>query len=171
MFKPHRNGHCTHPDCVHPDGATIVISKGWCDRCNFRVKQEKKKAAGKKTGPYKYKKVATGEKTVFEAVLDNLPDTITRCFVCGVRVAVVTHNNFGHVLAKGKYPLFRLKPENVVILCHRFVADANGLQGCHFSYDHTPHSTLKGEGWEKLFALREKLIEEYNKLVINSHNI
>jgi hypothetical protein len=107
---------------------------------------------------------ATGEKDVFESVLDNISDLEeTRCFVCGVRVAVVTHSNFGHVLSKGKYPKFKLNPANIVILCHRIIANENG-NGCHNLYDHSPHSELKGEGWERLFELREKLKEEYKKI-------
>jgi 5-methylcytosine-specific restriction endonuclease McrA len=107
----------------------------------------------------------TGESSIFEAVLDGISDMEeTKCFVCGIRVAVVTHNNMAHVLSKKQYPKFRLNPKNIVILCHRIIADEHGFQGCHFSYDMTPHSQLKGEGWEKLFELREQLKQEYKEL-------
>lgn len=106
----------------------------------------------------------TGEKNVFEDVLDNIPyDTETKCFVCGQLIALVMPHNFAHVLSKGKYAKFRLKPENIVLLCHKIIADKDG-QGCHYAYDFTPNSELNGEGWEKLFELREKLKEEYKKL-------
>lgn len=124
---------------------------------------KKEKKPLKRTAIKKTFKV-TGEKDVFESVLDNLSDLEeTKCFVCGIRVAVVTHNNFAHVLAKGKYPKFRLNPANVVILCHRMIANENG-NGCHNLYDTSPHSKLKGEGWEKLFELREQLKEEYKRI-------
>ncbi len=107
---------------------------------------------------------ATGEKSVFEDVLDSIPDTEeTKCFVCGTKIALVMPHNFAHVLSKGKFARFRLKPENIVLLCHKIIADKDG-QGCHYAYDFTPHSNLKGEGWERLFELREKLKLEYKNL-------
>lgn len=153
MFKPHY-GYCKF---CEQDDQLIVVKAGYCQKCNYENKQSKKKAAGKKSGPYKYIKKATGEKHVFEEVLDGLPDTETKCFVCGIRIPLITHHNMAHVLAKGKYPLFRLNPNNIRILCYNFQGT-----GCHSKYDHWPHSELKGEGWEKLFALRDELKKEYN---------
>lgn len=152
-------GTCANIFCKK-ENVLIPVKSGVCVYCNEAKKKADKRAAGKVSkvkvnGP-------TGEKDVFHAVLDNLPDEITRCFVCRKRIAVVTHNNFAHVLPKGKYPKFRLNPDNLVLLCHRMVA-VDGDPGCHFSYDMTPHSELKGEGWERLFALRDKLKEEYKR--------
>lgn len=117
-----------------------------------------------KRSAIKKKFVSTGEKGVFESKLDEISDNEeTKCFVCETRIALLMPHNFAHVLSKGQYPKYRLNPDNIVLLCHKIIADENG-QGCHYAYDMTPHSKLKGEGWERLFALRDKLKEEYKNL-------
>ena len=156
MFRPHI-GNCVN--CPRTN-VPIVVRDGFCDKCNYDRKQAKKKAAGKKTGKYTYVRQATGEGELFrELALNTIGDEPTRCFVCGKLVAVVTHNNMAHVLAKGKYPKMRLEPENIRILCFNIQGT-----GCHSLYDHSPHSELKGEGWERLFELRDRLKEEYKQL-------
>jgi hypothetical protein len=151
MFKIHY-GICV----LCNQESLLVVKKMWCDKCNYEQKQNKKKLAGKKSGKYKYIKKATGEKDVFEAVLDNLPDGPTKCFVCDITVALVTHHNMAHVLAKGKYPKARLDPNNIRVLCYNIQGT-----GCHSKYDFYPHGELKGEGWERLFKLRDELKEQY----------
>ena len=121
---------------------------------------KKKEPKPLKRSPLKKKFKATGEMETFQAVIAELPDTVTRCFVCDERITLVTHSNFAHILSKKQYPDFRNNPDNIRILCFKPIADENG-NGCHFLYDHTPHSNLKGEGWEKLFKLRNELIEQY----------
>jgi len=152
MFEPHY-GDCI--ECKKSD-QLIVVKAGLCQRCNYKKKQDKKKSEGKKTGGYKYVRKVTGEGNLFEDVLNNLDDEATTCFVCGIPVPLVTHFNLAHVLAKGKYPAFRLNPDNIRILCYNIQGT-----GCHSKYDHSPHSELKGEGWEKLFELRDRLKKEY----------
>lgn len=106
----------------------------------------------------------TGEGNVFENIITNLPDDKeTVCFVCGTKIALLMPHNFAHVLSKGKYTKFRLNEENIVLLCHKVIADKDG-QGCHHAYDFRPHSELKGDGWERLFEKREELKEQYKKL-------
>jgi len=112
----------------------------------------------------KKKVKATGERHVFAEVLDEIPyDGPTRCFVCNKQISVVTHHNFAHILSKKQYPLFRLNPENIKIMCFNFVA-INGDQGCHYNYDFKPRSELKEEMWQKVFELEEQLKNEYNGL-------
>lgn len=159
MFKAHY-GTCIK---CEKEQQLIVVKSGYCEKCNYELKQSKKKSAGKKTGRYVYKRVATGEGGVFERIIESLSDTETVCFVCQIRVPIITHHNIAHVLAKGKYPKMRLDPNNLVVLCHKIVADESG-QGCHYAYDMTPHSELKGEGWERLFELRNQLKEHYKTL-------
>ena len=158
MFKAHY-GYC--PFCSQ-EAQLIVVKKGYCQQCNEKQKQAKKKAVGKKTTKYHYVREATGEKDTFHAVLDNLPDTETVCFVCKTRIAAVTVHNFAHILSKKQYPLYRNNPNNIRLLCHRFVADADGFQGCHFAYDMQPRSQIidKPE-WQELFELEEQLKKEY----------
>lgn len=168
MFKP-TSGTCVR--CEKED-QLIVVKKGYCQKCNWEIKQEKKKAEGKKTGRYVYKKEPTGEKDTFHAVLDNLDDKETKCFVCGIPIAVVTHNNFAHVLNKKKFPMFRNNPENIKILCHRIIAGTNEktgkpTNGCHSDFDTKPRSELTHEMWNKLFELEEKLKKEYKEMYGN----
>jgi hypothetical protein len=47
MFRPH-HGTCLHPDCKSPEGALLVVKKGWCQRCNHNEKQAKKGSKAKK---------------------------------------------------------------------------------------------------------------------------
>ena len=118
-----------------------------------------------KRSAIKKKFKSTGEKNTFHEVLDNLSDhEETVCYVCGIPIALVTHCNFSHVLPKGKYSLFRNNPNNIKLLCHRIVADKDGNQGCHFSWDFKPRSELKGDGWEKMFELEEELKQEYKRI-------
>jgi len=160
-FKPHI-GSCKF--CPRTD-VMIPVKSGACIYCNHENKQKAKKAAGKKTGGYKYIREATGEKDVFLAKLDSLDEFETRCFVCKTRIALVTPHNFAHVLSKKQYPLFRLNPENLVLLCHRFVADADGFQGCHYRLDMEPRSKIENDPqWQPLFELEARLKEEYKKL-------
>lgn len=159
MFKPHY-GSCSQ---CEKDDQLIVVKAGLCQKCNWENKQAKKKAAGKKSGAYKYVREATGEAEMFrEIALNTIGDEATRCWVCGTPIAVVTHNNMAHILAKGKYPNFRLKPENVKILCFNIQGT-----GCHNRLDHAPLSTLTEHGWKKLFELREKLKQEYGQTSID----
>ena len=105
----------------------------------------------------------TGEGDVHLEVLDRLSDfEAAKCFVCGIPLALVTHNNMAHVLPKGKYPKFRLNPDNIVLLCHRIVADKDGFQGCHFCWDMRPRSEIINDPkWEAMFELEERLKKEY----------
>lgn len=125
-------------------------------------KKEKKPL---KRSAIKKKFKVTGEGCTFATVLDNLSDMEeTKCFVCQIPIAYVDHNNFAHVLSKGKYPLFRLEPENIRLLCHRIIADDDGNQGCHYAWDFKPRSELVGEGWERMKELEAELKECYKEL-------
>jgi hypothetical protein len=161
MFKPFY-GKCSNPDC-NQDNPLIVVKRGLCQFCNHKEKQEKKKKSGKKTGGYTYVKEATGEGELFEEIMKDFGDDPVKCFVCGRRISLLMPHNFAHVLPKGKYSSFRLYKPNIVILCHLIVADENGNQGCHYSWDFKPRSELKGEGWEKMFELEEELKNKHKE--------
>lgn len=108
---------------------------------------------------------ATGEKPIFQEVLDEVPyDAPIKCFVCKKQISVVTHRNFSHILPKKQYPAFRLNPENIKIMCFRFIADENGSQGCHYDWDFKPRSELKGEMWDNVKELEAELKNKYNEL-------
>jgi len=157
MFKIHY-GYCKF---CEQDSQLIVVSKGYCQKCNHEQKQAKKKVAGKKTGGYKYIREATGEGEMFrEIALNQLPDETTKCFVCKKVIAIVTHNNMAHILAKGKYPKFRLNPDNIRILCFNIQGT-----GCHSKLDARPRSEIINDpDWQELFELESQLKEEYKQL-------
>lgn len=155
MFKPH---YSTCVSC-HKDDQLIVVKRGLCQRCNHEEKQAKKKSEGKKSG-YKYVRTATGEKDVFQEILDSYDDKPIYCFVCKKRLTLITHHNFAHVLPKGRYPKYRLNPDNLKILCF----DIN-TGGCHRKYDFSPKSDLEADdNFKEILELRERLKIEYNKL-------
>jgi hypothetical protein len=125
-------------------------------------KREKKKPKPLKRTAIKQKFKPTGEKHAFEEVLDEISyDGPTTCFVCGWQISIVTHNNFAHILAKGKYPTLRLYPPNIKIMCHHIIAvnRGNGIptNGCHSDWDTKPKSTLTDPMWDKVFELEEEL--------------
>lgn len=131
---------------------------------------EKKKPKPLKRSPIKRKYKPTGEKYTFEEVLDDIPyDGPTRCFVCGIKIAIVTHNNFAHILSKKKFPLFRNAPDNIKLMCHSPIARINEVtgkptNGCHSDFDTKPRSELTHEMWDKVFKLKEELLEEYKRI-------
>jgi len=157
MFKPHY-GACSA--CPRTE-VMIPVKSGMCVYCNYEKKQKSKKAAGKKTSTYKYTREATGEGEMFrEIALNTVGDEATTCFVCGIRIAVVTHHNMAHILAKGKYPAFRLNPDNIKILCYNYQGT-----GCHSKLDARPRSEIINDPkWQKLFELEAELKEEYKNL-------
>ena len=119
----------------------------------FKPKKAKK--------PLSKARKATGEMETFEAVIAELPDTVTKCFVCDERITLVTHSNFAHVISKGKYEKARLDPNNIKILCHKIIVDENG-QGCHYQWDMRPRSEIVNNPmWEKMFILEKELKEKY----------
>lgn len=154
MFKPH---HATCIQCHQP--SIVVVKAMLCAKCNYDNKQKKKKADGKSTAKYTYKRESTGEGALMESIVENLPDHETVCFVCGKRIAVLTYSNMAHMLPKGKYSAYRLYTDNIRILC--FNLDGTG---CHSRLDHQPKSTLTEEGWQKVFDLQEKLKKQYPEI-------
>jgi 5-methylcytosine-specific restriction endonuclease McrA len=161
MFKPFF-GICSQCD----NEGMLVVKKLWCARCNHENKQKAKKAAGKKVAKYQYVREATGEGEMMrETVLNMLGDEATRCFVCGIPIAALTYSNMSHVLPKGKYPEFRLKPENLKVLCHKFIADENGNNGCHQIWDFRPRSYIVNDPmWQEMIELETQLKEEYSRI-------
>jgi len=152
MFQPHY-GTCTQ---CNKDEQLIVVKKGYCQKCNYDLKQVKKKSEGKSIAKKPSFK-ATGEKDVFHVVLDSFGDDPITCFVCGKRLSITTHHNFAHILRKGRYERFRLNPDNIRIMCYNIQGT-----GCHSVFDNNPRSDIINKPeWQKVFELEEKLKEEY----------
>lgn len=159
MFKPHY-GYCKF---CEKDGQMIAVKSGHCQQCNHKNKQAKKKAAGKKTGNYQYVREATGEGEMMRAIgLDALGEEATVCFVCKTPIAALTYSNFAHVISKGKHPEFRLKPENIVILCHNYFDTG---RSCHHIWDFKPRSEIANDPmWQEMIELEQQLKQEYKNL-------
>lgn len=152
MFQPH------HGVCIKCDKEGIIaVKKGYCQRCNYEIKQAKKKSEGKSVAKKQVFK-ATGEKDVFQVILDSFEDNPITCFVCGKRLSLVTHSNFAHILRKGRYERFRLNPDNIRIMCYNIQGT-----GCHSIFDNNPRSEIINKPeWQKVFELEERLKQEYN---------
>jgi len=161
-FRPHY-GYCKF---CEKDDQLICVSKGYCQICNHKNKEAKKKAAGKKSSVYRYVKEASGEGEMMRSIgLDKLGEGATRCFVCGLPIAALTYSNFAHVLPKGKYEAYRLNPENIVILCHNLVSNNDGTGNCHYKWDFRPRSEIQDDPmWQEMLTLEEQLKEEYKNL-------
>jgi len=162
MFKPHI-GSCNF--CPRTD-VMIAVKSGACIYCNHENKQKAKKAAGKKTGGYKYIREATGEGEIFAEILNEREPV---CFVCGEPITLVMPHNFMHILPKGKYEAFRLYKPNIQLACFKIIAqnDGNGnpTQGHHYDWDFKPESELrKNPLFDKVFELEARLKEEYKRL-------
>lgn len=178
MFKPHI-GNCN--TCSRTE-TWIVIKAGLCQYCNHEKKQSNTSnirrgvrheinERGNKKGISKVirrvsSKKPTGEREVFQGIADNLRDR-WNCFVCGRPLGDLTASNFAHVLPKAlnKYPLFKLNPDNIRLLCH----DSYG--SCHHRFDKEPRSTLTEPMWQPLFDLEAQLKEEYKQLKLNSQSL
>jgi hypothetical protein len=68
-------------------------------------------------------------------------------------------NCFAHVLNKGKYPHFRLKKENIVLLtpAEHFMLDQGTIQ------HRDNYAEATGCDWGKIFELKERLIQQYEE--------
>jgi hypothetical protein len=149
MFKVHY-GICV---LCNQEGL-LVVRKLWCDKCNYEQKQNKKKLAGKKSGKYKYIKKATGEKELFEQIAI---EREWKCFVTGQTLWELKSSQFSHVLPKAlnKFPLFKLNPDNIVLLSDE----------AHRLWDFGSREELKKDSeWDKMFKLEAELKKQYKKL-------
>ena len=153
MFKPH-NAICT--ECSN--FTLVVVKKGLCAKCNYELKQSKKKAEGKDTKKKTYVKKPTGELELFRHLCATREH---KCFICKKPLYVLTVSNFMHVIPKGKCEKLRLVEENIVIGCHDFESS------CHDVWDKQPRSKIKDNPiWKPIFELEEKLKNQYKSVTI-----
>ena len=151
MIKP-KKGKCV--DC-HDDKPEQWLAKNKPPLCrwhNEKRKAEVKKSKGK--SPYKYIKKATGERELFEEILE---DRGARSEISDEPIYNIGPINFIHLLAKGqgRYPLFKLNKDNIVI----------GTAEEHHEFDHGSQSKLREDPrWDWVFEKIEKLKREYKEL-------
>ncbi len=144
MFKPH-NAVCTQCSKF----ALVVVKKGLCAKCNYELKQNKKKAEGKSIKKKTYVRKKTGELECFKLIWEKRPHF---CEVCKSSIKYARPTNFAHILAKSTYPSLRLAEENIAILC----------EGCHYKFDFGDSSSAD---FDALKLKRETLKQNYYKFV------
>lgn len=91
--------------------------------------------------------MATGEKEVMWRVWQKHDHF---CEVCEEQLLHFNPANCAHILNKNKYPLYRLNPDNIAILCLT----------CHAIYDQAPHKM--DERFIHLLNKESKLKREYD---------
>ncbi len=164
MFKPHI-GDCSNTGCNRTN-VPIVVRDGYCDKCNHNRKQATKKASGRSVAKKTFAPTASGEGAMMREIgLSLLNDEYTRCSVCQSPIAALTYSNFAHILPKGKYPDFRLNPDNITILCHNLVNNNESTGNCHYKWDFRPRSEIQDDPmWAKMFEKEALLKEQYKNL-------
>ncbi len=89
----------------------------------------------------------TGEKEVFKLIWDSRKHG---CEVCGIGIKEAKASNFAHVLPKGAYPEFRLREDNIFLLCSE----------CHDRQHYYGNSLRTSHKWSRFFRRRDELMEE-----------
>ena len=106
----------------------------------------------------------TGEALLFDTIWKTRPHI---SFISGKPINIEYHSNlwyncFFHVLAKGKYPAFRLLDKNIVLgLPDEHTLYDQGTEGQRRKYAEQCENDGGGCDWEKLYSLREELKSEY----------
>lgn len=139
-----------------PDGnqrkTTYSSSLRTIGRCKVDVGRKQEIAQGVLR---KFKaKTPTGEREIFAEIAS---ERDWRCYVTGVELKELKASTFAHCLSKAlnKYPLFKLYKPNIVLLADEI----------HYAWDFKPRSELKKDPrFDKLFALKEELKQEYKLL-------
>jgi hypothetical protein len=116
--------------------------------------------------PYQYKKKATGERKMFDSIWSKRHH---RSFLSGANLHWVAGtdfypNVFAHLLAKGKYPKFRLEEKNIVLLTpqeHELLDKGTEAQRQAYAKDNNC-------SWDEIYALRESYIVEYKSLYLDT---
>jgi hypothetical protein len=144
MFKPH-NAVCT--ECSN--FTLVVVKKGLCAKCNYELKQSKKKAEGKDTKKKTYVKKKTGEIELFHDIYEERNGT---CEITGHSIPFNV-SSFAHVLGKKAYPKFRLYKPNIMLVEERI----------HILYDNCSKDKLLAEypAADVIFEKKELLKQLY----------
>ena len=95
--------------CKGCQQSRYLWSHGYCFPC-----WKYKSPVSLKRSPLKKKHKVTGELALFRSIWDERPHV---CEKCGERLYEFSHNNFHHILGKGKYPELRLVKSNVLLIC------------------------------------------------------
>ncbi len=120
-----------------------------CNRFTPDIKPEK---VVKEKKVYQYKRKATGEREIFDAIWKERPH---KSQITGDPIHEPAPINFLHVLAKGqnKYPKYKLLKDNIVI----------GTDDDHFMWDNARHLIVDNKDWAWMFELESELKARYIK--------
>lgn len=137
-----------------PSCGNNVFSHGYC-----RFHQQLRK--DNKYKPYQYVKKPTGELALFNDIWAN---RFHFSFLSGRDLNEFGSsdfyiNMFAHVLpkAQNKYPRFKLNPDNIILL-H---PEEHELLDNGTEEEREKYASWYGCSWDKIWKLRDKLIEEY----------
>lgn len=154
---------CKCEGCNNP-----VFSNLYCQRHQYMRTDEKyltKQAQPKKVYVIKKKvytlkrnATPTGEAVIFREIAVERP---LISFISGLRVKGVV-SNFAHVLAKGKFPHYRLHKPNIVLLTEK----EHELFDAGTEEQREKYKVTMGQGgvvvnWDKLYQLRDELKQTY----------
>lgn len=133
---------CIYLGCTYP-----VFSHAYCRSHQWCRKDDKYK-------PYRYVKKPTGEKEVFESIWKTRPH---KSFLTGHPLDFFNVSYFAHILSKGKYPKYRLKRANIILLTveEHFLLD----QGT--SEQREMYERIHNCNFETIYKLKQKLLESY----------
>lgn len=125
----------------------------------FGISKEHSARGGKKKRkPKGLRKHPTGEAPVFKEIWDSTPHDCRRSFVTGLLLPDVFDMRtfyFSHILskAKGKYPMFKLYPDNIVFMTF----DEHQL------WEYKKYTIKDSLNWEHVFKLETDLKLEYDE--------
>ena len=114
----------------------------------------------KKT-PLKRNYKPTGEGILFDTIIATREH---KSFISGIKINNISHSNMAHVLNKKKYPLFRLYEKNIVILHNSYPYLEHHLFDNGTEEQREKYAKEYGADWDKLYNLKEELLNEYNNL-------
>ena len=151
-----RANQCKEPGCSYP-----IFSHGYCSKHSYRWKSKEPIPKYKKKAPKPNSFGYTGQLEMFMDVVYLAPRPIV-CPISGHNITNYFKGEPGewvsccaHILNKGKWPLFKLNPANIMLVdpeVHRLLDQGTELQRISTGWDFSP-----------FYKRQEQLKLEYNE--------
>lgn len=138
-----------------------VFSHKYCKKHQYLRKDDNVKDNTIKKTPLKRNYKPTGEGILFDTIIATREH---KSFISGIKINNISHSNMAHVLNKKKYPLFRLYEKNIVILHNSYPYLEHHLFDNGTEEQREKYAKEYGADWNKLYKLKEELLNEYNNL-------
>ena len=144
----------------------LIWARGMCKKCYIKTKIENDTLKPIKRTSIQIKpKEATGEKILLDTLISTRKHI---SYISELEIKPISYCNCAHVLAKGlnKYPKFKLYDKNIVFLTmkeHHLYDNGTADQREQYARDLWEIDKIIVR-WDKLYALRDILIEEYKEL-------